>query len=77
VKIVCATYDSGEIEVAFIAQTAKCDHGVERSPVWDEVQPESVEIYYLRILGVVVEPHKLPKDLRTAVRALAEEVEFE
>tara|TARA_R110000868_G_scaffold118_3_gene1209 strand:- start:159 stop:392 length:234 start_codon:yes stop_codon:yes gene_type:complete len=77
VKVVSATYDSGEIEVAFTAQTAKCDYGVERSPVWDEVQPETVEITYVKILGVVVEPHKLPNDLRTAVHALAEEVEFE
>ena len=75
---VAATYDSGDIEVVFTAQTERCDNGVPNSPVWDEVNPDTIEIMYLTILGVEVEdPRLLPKDLLAAIHALSDEVEFE
>ena len=74
---VTATYDSGDIEVVFTAETERCDYGVPNSPVWDEVNPDTIEIMYLAILGVDVDPRQLPKDLLEAIHALSDEVEFE
>ncbi len=75
---VTATYDSGDIEVVFTAETERCDYGVLNSPVWDEVKDDTIEIMYLTILGVEVEdPRELPKDLLDAIDCLSAEVEFE
>ena len=74
---VTATYDSGDIEVVFTAETERCDYGVPNSPVWDEVNPDTIEIKFLTILGVEVDPRQLPKDLLDAIYALNSEVEFE
>jgi hypothetical protein len=74
---VTATYDGGDIEVVFTAETERCDYGVPNSPVWDEVKVDTIEIMYLTILGVEVDPRQLPKDLLDAIDCLSAEVEFE
>jgi hypothetical protein len=74
---VTATYDSGDIEVVFTAETERCDYGVPNSPVWDEVKDDTIEIKFLTILGVDVDPRLLPKDLLAAIHALSDGVEFE
>jgi hypothetical protein len=43
-----ATYSGEELSVTFVAQTERCDYGVPNSPVWDEVNPDSIEILHLR-----------------------------
>jgi hypothetical protein len=72
-----ATYNGEEMTIKFTAETERCDYGVDRSPVWDEIKPETVEIESLEILGVEVDPAKLPPDLVEAIRALSAEITFE
>ena len=72
-----ATYSGEELSVTFVAQTERSDYGVPNSPVWDEVNPDSIEILTLDILGFDVDPRVLPKELQDAIFALCNEVEFE
>ena len=72
-----ATYSGEELNVTFVASTERCDYGVEGSPVWYEVNPDSIEILTLDILGFDVDPRVLPKQLQDAIFALSNEVEFE
>jgi len=74
---VTATYNGEELNVTFVAQTERSDYGVPNSPVWDEVNPDTIEIVTLDILGIVVDPRVLPKELQAAIFALSNEVEFE
>jgi len=76
-KPVTAFYRGAEIEVDFKARLERCDFGVPRSPVWYEVDPASVEITALSILGVDVDPQTLPDSVLNAILDLADEVEFE
>jgi hypothetical protein len=50
---------------------------VPNSPVWDEVNPDSIEILHFDILGIDVDPRILPQELQDAIYALSNEVEFE
>jgi hypothetical protein len=74
---VTATYSGEELNVTFVAQTERSDYGVDGSPVWDEVNPDSIEILTLDILGIEVNPDILPPELQDAIFALCNEVEFE
>ena len=72
-----ATYNGEEITVIFRAKTERSDYGVPGSPVWDEVDPSSIMVESLEILGVDVKINDLPADLQEAIRNLSDEVEFE
>jgi hypothetical protein len=72
-----ATYNGEELSVTFVAQTERSDYGVEGSPVWDEVNPDTIEILHFDILGIDVDPRVLPPELQAAIWALSNEVEFE
>jgi hypothetical protein len=72
-----ATYSGEELSVTFVAQTERSDYGVPNSPVWDEVNPDTIEILTFDILGIDVDPRILPKELQAAIYALSNEVEFE
>ena len=72
-----ATYNGEELNVTFVASTERCDYGVEGSPVWDEVNPDTIEILTFDILGIDVDPRILPPELQAAIFALCNEVEFE
>ena len=74
---VTATYSGEELNVTFVASTERCDYGVPNSPVWDEVNPDSIEILNFDILGIDVDPRILPPELQAAIFALCNEVEFE
>lgn len=74
---VTAKYCSDDIEVHFSAQTERCDYGVPGSPVWDEVDPDTVTIDSVEILGVEVALSDLPLTLRNALYQLYYEVDFE
>ena len=74
---VTATYSGEELNVTFQAQTERSDYGVDGSPVWDEVNPDSIEILTLDILGIDVDPRILPHEVQRAIHALCNEVEFE
>jgi hypothetical protein len=39
-----ATYNGEELNVTFVAESERCDYGVEGSPVWYEVNPDTIEI---------------------------------
>jgi hypothetical protein len=71
-----ATHAGEEVHVTFHARTERSDYGVPGSPVWDEVDPSSVEIATLSILGVDVDPRVLPDDLVEAIRSLSDDLEF-
>ena len=72
-----ATYNGEELNVTFVAQTERSDYGVPKSPVWDEVNPDTIEILHFDILGIDVDPRVLPPELQAAIWALSNEVEFE
>ena len=72
-----ATYSGEELSVTFVAQTERSDYGVPNSPVWDEVNPDTIEILTFDILGIDVDPRSLPPELQAAIFALSNEVEFE
>ena len=72
-----ATYNGEELSVTFVAQTERSDYGVPKSPVWDEVNTDTIEILHFDILGIDVDPRVLPPELQAAIWALSNEVEFE
>ena len=72
-----ATYNGEELNVTFVASTERFDYGVEGSAVWEEINPDSIEILTLDILGIEVNPDILPQELQRAIHALSGEVEFE
>ena len=72
-----ATYSGEELNVTFQAQAERCDYGVEGSPVWDEVNPDTIEILHFDILGIDVDFRVLPPELQDAIYALSNEVHFE
>ena len=74
---VTATYSGKELNVTFVAQTERSDYGVPNSPVWDEVNTDSIEILHFDILGIDVDFLTLPKELQDAIHALSNELEFE
>ena len=74
---VTATYNGEELNVTFVASIERCDYGVEGSPVWEEINPDSIEILHVDILGIDVDPRTLPQELQRAIHALSGEVEFE
>ena len=74
---VTATYSGEELNVTFVASTERFDYGVEGSPVWEEINPDSIEILHVDILGIDVDPRTLPQELQRAIHALSNEVEFE
>lgn len=67
----------GEVEILMTAETERSDYGVPGSPVWDEVNPDTVQVVSLTILGVDVNIKELPSDLQDAIYALWAEVEWE
>lgn len=72
-----AIYSDEEMTVVFTAKMERCDYGVERSPVWYEVNPDTIEIQSLEMLGADVDPDTLPKDLLDEILDLSGEVDFE
>ena len=72
-----ATYSGEELNVTFVASTERCDYGVPNSPVWDEVNPDTIEILHFDILGIDVDFRVLPPELQDAIYALSNEVDFE
>ena len=72
-----ATYNGEELNLTFVAAAERCDYGVPKSPVSDEVIPDSIEILHFDILGIDVDPRVLPPELQNAIFALSNEVEFE
>ena len=73
---VTSTYNGEEIQVDFHAETERSDYGVPGSPVWDEVDPASIEVAVLTILGIDVALTDLPAHLQQAIIDLADETEF-
>jgi hypothetical protein len=72
-----ATYRGEEIEVSFTAETERTDYGVPGSPVWDEIDPASIRVASIEILGLDVKLSTLPEDLRNAILDLADGLEWE
>jgi len=75
--MVYADFPGEHIEVRFSAQTEKADYGVPGSPVWHEVDPDTIKIESLTILGVDVDPTSLPAVLQNAIIELSEDLDFE
>ena len=74
---VSATYHGEEIEVSFTAETERTDYGVPGSPVWDEIDPSTIRVSSIEILGVDVKLSTLPKELQDAILGLADGLEWE
>ena len=75
--IATATYESDDLRVLFVCQMECADYGVPRSPSWWEPVQETAEIDELEILGVLVDPAALPKDLRLAIESLSVDLDWE
>ena len=74
---VSATYHGEEIEVSFTAETERTDYGVPGSPVWDEIDPTTIRVASIEILGCDVKLSTLPKELQEAIVGLADGVDWE
>lgn len=74
---VYAHFDGEHIDVRFSAETEKADYGVPGSPVWHEVDPDTVKIQSLEILGIDVDPSDLPFVLQNAIIELSNDLDFE
>jgi hypothetical protein len=72
-----AEYKGEEMQVTFTAETVRTDYGVPGSPEWNEVDPYSIEVKYLTILGLNVKMADLPDDLHDAIMALSDGLEWE
>lgn len=71
-----AYYTSDHIEVTFSGNMERNDYGVPNSPVWYEVDPSSIKVDSLTILGIDVKFEDLADDLANAILDLVGEVEF-
>lgn len=76
-KTVTGTFHGEEIEATFTAQMERNDYGVPGSPTWWELDPGSIALQELTLLGVPVELKALPEAAQAAVLALSDEVEFD
>lgn len=75
---VSATYHGEEMTVSFTAETERTDYGVPGSPVWDEIDPTTIRVSSLEILGVEIKIiSQLPLDLENAILGLADGLEWE
>ena len=75
--IATAKYENDDLRVLFVCQMERADFGVPRSPSWWEPVQETAEIDELEILGVLVDPAALPKDLRVAIESLSVDLDWE
>jgi hypothetical protein len=71
-----AYYNGEEIKVRFIADSVRTDFGVPGSPVWEEVDMNTVEVSELHILDMPFLMKDLPEALQDAILSLWNEVEF-
>lgn len=69
-----ATYEGEELEIEFAATGDLYDYGVRGSPTWVEWDTPTVE--KVTLLGQPIDFDALPGGARTAIMALAAEVEF-
>lgn len=72
-----ATYNGEEIYVTFSAETERWDYGVPRSPVYTDVNLDTIRVDSIAILGEDYKLTDLPEKLQAAILALADELEFE
>jgi hypothetical protein len=71
-----AYYKGEEIKVRFVAESVRTDFGVPGSPVWQEVDMNTIEVDQLFILDMPFDIKELPKALQDAILSLWNEVEF-
>jgi len=71
-----AYYKGEEIKVRFVAESVRTDFGVPGSPVWEEVDMNTVEVAELYILDMPFNIKELPQALQDAILSLWIEVEF-
>jgi hypothetical protein len=71
-----AFYNGDEIKVRFVADSVRTDFGVPGSPVWEEVDMNTVEVAELHILDMPFLMKDLPQALQDAILSLWIEVEF-
>jgi hypothetical protein len=71
-----AYYKGEEIKVHFVAESVRTDFGVPGSPVWEEVDMNTIEVDQLFILDTPINIKELPQALQDAILSLWNEVEF-
>ena len=71
-----AYYKGEEIKVRFVAESVRTDYGVPGSPVWEEVDMNTIEVDQLFILDTPINIKELPQALQDAILSLWNEVEF-
>lgn len=75
-----ASYSGEELEATFTAEMVLNDLGVPRSPTWLEVDPTTIKITSLTILGKEIDLSIFQEhfpDVLEAIECLSEEIEFE
>ena len=75
-KTMQAYYKGEEIKVRFVAESVRTDFGVPGSPVWEEVDMNTIEVAELHILDMPFNIKELPQALQDAILSLWNEVEF-
>jgi hypothetical protein len=75
-KTMQAYYKGEEIKVRFVAESVRTDFGVPGSPVWQEVDMNTIEVDQLFILDTPFNIKELPQALQDAILSLWNEVEF-
>ena len=71
-----AYYKGEEIKVRFVAESVRTDFGVPGSPVWEDVDMNTIEVDQLFILDTPINIKELPQALQDAILSLWNEVEF-
>ena len=74
---VTAIYSSEDLEVHFTAETETNDLGVPGSPVWQEINFDTVDVLTLSICGCDVKMSELPDDLQNAIIETSAGLDFE
>lgn len=71
-----ATFTSGDLTINFRADGEKSDYGVPGSPVWWDVDPDSIVIDSIEILGHSVPLKSFPPELQKDLYECHSEAEF-
>jgi hypothetical protein len=70
-------YNGDDVQVCFVCEMERDRSDIVGVPDTWEVNPDTVKVLTVTILGVDVTPSALPADLQDAIRGLYTEVEFD
>jgi len=66
-----------ELEIHFSAETERNDYGVPGSPVWQEVNPDTVNIDKFYLFGHLVKFDSLPENVQNDAYSLWDSLDWQ